>query len=99
MINDAVTTAPHMHKVVFENDKVRVLEVLVKPKDKAAMHGHPENIVYVIKPGLLRFTNQQGEIKDVNLETGQITSSGENFHEVENIGDTELFAIQVEFKK
>ena len=31
---DAIVTAPDNHKVVFENEKVRVLEVTIKPGEK-----------------------------------------------------------------
>jgi quercetin dioxygenase-like cupin family protein len=98
MQNDSVTIAPHIHKVVFEDDNTRVLEVSVKPNDKAEMHAHPKNIVYVIKPGTLEFTNQQGESKQVNLTEGQVISSNETTHAVKNIGDSEVFAVQIEFK-
>ena len=36
--NDAVNIAPHIHSVIFEDNKMRVLKVIVKPGDKAAMH-------------------------------------------------------------
>ena len=97
---DAVTIAPHMHKVVFENDSIRMLDVVVKPGDKADMHWHPKNMVFVIKPGLLRFTKKSGEYNDVELKENQVTSyEGEVWHIVENIGDRELRCIQIEFKK
>ncbi len=100
MKNDAITIAPHIHKLVFENGAIRVLEVRVKPNDKAEMHWHPANMVYVINPGLLRFINEKGEAKDVELKKGQVTqSSSEVNHIVENIGTSELLALQVEFKK
>ncbi len=38
---DPVAMAPHVYKVVFENEKVRVLEATDKPGDKAEMHSHP----------------------------------------------------------
>jgi len=44
-LNDAVKIAPHMHSVIFENAKIRVLKVIVRPKDRAEMHWHPENYV------------------------------------------------------
>lgn len=42
--DDAVTVAPHLHEVIFENDKKRVLKVTVKPGDKAEIHWHPEEV-------------------------------------------------------
>lgn len=37
---DAVKAAPHSHRVLFENDKVRILEVLVAPYGFEPMHTH-----------------------------------------------------------
>lgn len=37
---DAVIAAPHSHKVLFENEKVRVVEVVVQPGQKEPMHTH-----------------------------------------------------------
>ena len=96
--DNAVSIAPHIHEVIFENDKLRVLKVKVKPGDQAAMHWHPENINYILQPGKLRFTKPDGAVVDIELETGQVTSSPESSHAVENIGVTEVQTIQVELK-
>jgi oxalate decarboxylase/phosphoglucose isomerase-like protein (cupin superfamily) len=96
--DDAVNIAPHIHSILFENDKIRVLKVVVKPGDKAGMHWHPENINYILKPGTLRFAKLDGSTVDVELTEGQVTSSPESSHAVENIGDTEVQTLQVEMK-
>lgn len=96
--NDAVNIAPHLHEVIFEDDKMRVLKVTVKPGDTAEMHWHPQNINYLLKPGLLRFTKEDGSVVDVELSEGQVTSSPESSHAVENIGDTTVETVQVELK-
>jgi hypothetical protein len=96
--NDAVNVAPHMHEVVFEDDKMRVLKVTVKPEDKAAMHWHPRNINYVTGSGKLRFHTPDGSVADIELTDGQVTSSGESSHAVENIGGSIVSTIQVELK-
>jgi len=52
-----------------------------------------------VTAGVLRFTNEKGEARDIDLKSGQITQSdGEVNHIVENIGTTELLALQIEFK-
>jgi hypothetical protein len=38
MIEDAAKVAPHVYKVVFENDRVRVLEARLGPGVKTQMH-------------------------------------------------------------
>ncbi len=37
---DAVKAAPHSHKVLFENDKIRILEVTVEPYAFEPIHTH-----------------------------------------------------------
>ena len=37
---DAVIAAPKNHKILLENDKVRVLEVTMAPSEKEALHHH-----------------------------------------------------------
>jgi hypothetical protein len=50
---DAVAAAPKHHKVLFENDNVRVLEVTLEPNDEEPIHHHRWPSVFVfdsIKP-------------------------------------------------
>lgn len=95
--DDAVGAAGEIHKAVFENEKVRVLDVVVPVGFKTAMHWHPKNMGYVLAAGKLRFILPDGIIKEVELTDGQVTS-GEGSHIVENIGETEVRVLQVEFK-
>ena len=54
---DAVAAAPDNHRVVFENEKVRVLEVTIKPGEKEPFHEHPLFSVMSITRGApLRIT-------------------------------------------
>ena len=96
---DAVTIAPHVHKVIFENEKLRVLKVAIKPGEIAEMHWHPENINYVLSGGKLRFTKTDGKNVETILNEGQVTSSGSGSHVVENIGNTEVQTVQIELKE
>jgi len=95
--DDAVTVAPEAHKVIFENEQIRVLDVIVPPGFKSASHWHPKNMGYVIIPGKLRFTLPDGTVKEVELAKDQVTQ-GEGSHVVENIGETEVRVMQIEFK-
>lgn len=95
--DDAVSAAPEVHKAVFENDSVRMLDVVVPVGYKSASHWHPKNTCYVLAPGKLRFTLPDGTTKDVELSEGQVTQGGGS-HVVENVGTTEVRVLQVEFK-
>jgi hypothetical protein len=55
---DAVIAAPANHKVVFENDRLRVLEVIVEPDEEEPTHHHRWPSVFV-------FDQVQGPIHDL----------------------------------
>jgi hypothetical protein len=45
---DAVIAAPKHHKVIFENEKLRVLEVTLEPDDEEPIHHHRWPSVFVL---------------------------------------------------
>ena len=56
---DAVVAAPRQHKVLFENEKLRVLEVTLEPGDEEPVHHHRWPSVFVfdqIKPPVVDIT-------------------------------------------
>jgi hypothetical protein len=54
---DAVVAAPKHHKVVFENERLRVLEVTLESNDEEPIHHHRWPSVFV-------FDQMQGPIYD-----------------------------------
>ncbi|TRC98882.1 hypothetical protein FJV76_06605 [Mesorhizobium sp. WSM4303] len=54
---DAVIAAPANHKVLFENDRLRVLEVILKPDEEEPTHHHRWPSVFV-------FDQVEGPIHD-----------------------------------
>jgi hypothetical protein len=44
---DAVAAAPRHHKVIFENEQLRVLEVTLEPNDEDPIHHHRWPSVFV----------------------------------------------------
>ncbi|MEK7615627.1 MAG: hypothetical protein AAB420_00295 [Patescibacteria group bacterium] len=97
--DDAVTIAPDIHKLVYDDEELRILDVHVKPGEKAGMHRHPRNITYILKGGMLRFTDETWKTKDVTFADGHTAHMPETLHAVENTGQSEIHAIQIEFKK
>jgi quercetin dioxygenase-like cupin family protein len=51
MSQDAVKVAPEIYRVLLENDRLRVLEAVVKPRRESEMHPHPPNVTYVLSGG------------------------------------------------
>jgi hypothetical protein len=55
---DAVVAAPKHHKVIFENERLRVLEVTLEPNDEEPIHHHRWPSVFV-------FDQMQGPVHDI----------------------------------
>jgi hypothetical protein len=60
-IPDAVSAASDIYRVLLENDRVRVLDVRMKPGASSPMHAHPDLVSYSLNGGNLRFTLPSGE--------------------------------------
>src|SRR3954452_18464053 len=81
---DAVKAAPKHHKVLFENDRVRVLEVILPPNDEEPIHHHRWPSVFVfdqinppivdITPGGERLPPHRDVIKALGPGTVKVAS-------------------------
>jgi quercetin dioxygenase-like cupin family protein len=98
-ILDALHAAPNVTKLIMETDRVRVFDVWFKPGEKAAMHKHPDHVMYIFNDGKLKLTTLQGEIQEVDLKTGQVIWMDATSHTVENLGKTGVHFLVVELKE
>ena len=98
MAEDAATVAPHVYKVVFENERARVLEVRMKPGESTSIHSHPDYVVYLLSGGKVRFTSPSGERAEVELPAGASMWRKAEEHATDNIGTTEVHALFFEPK-
>jgi quercetin dioxygenase-like cupin family protein len=94
---DPVATNPEHYKVVFENDRVRVLEYSDEPGDKTTPHQHPDSIMYTLSAFRRRLVSGDME-RDVELEAGSVGWLPAQEHHGENIGDTPTRVLFVELK-
>lgn len=95
---DPVKTAPKIYKVLLENDRVRVLEVRLKPGKKSPMHSHPAYIAYALSTCKVRFTLPDGKTKEIKIKAGEAAWSDAESHAVDNIGNTEVHVLNIELK-
>ena len=98
MAEDAAKVAPHIYKVLFENEQVRLLEVIMQPGDSSEMHSHPDNLVYMLSDGKVTFTDPSGETADLDLPAGMSMWMEATSHATENIGGTQIRALFFEPK-
>lgn len=102
---EATAAAPESHRVVFENDEVRVLEVELPPGHREPEHTHREaSVMMVLDPAKIRYF-VEGELV---FESSDDEQRGprpprwmdpEGPHAVENIDDHSYRAFRVELKR
>lgn len=96
-MTDPTTTDPDKYKVVFENDRVRVLEYRDEPGGKTSPHGHPDSVMIPLTSFDRRLTVGE-QSRDVSLAPGDIRWLDAQTHSGENIGDTPTYVVFVELK-
>ena len=86
----------------FENDRIRVWEILLRPGERGAFHSHVTNYFWTVvegSRGLQRFTDGTFVVRDYLVgETKYLEHTPETalIHDLENIGDTDLRFVTVE---
>jgi quercetin dioxygenase-like cupin family protein len=95
---DPVASNPEHYKVVFENDRVRVLEYSDEPGDKTTPHQHPDSIMYTLST--FKRLLVSGDVqREVELEAGSVGWLPAQEHRGENIGNTPTNVLFVELKE
>src|SRR5450759_378634 len=96
---DVVQLAPGQVKVVFENDRVRVLHFTEPGHSKLPMHSHPAYVTVGFTTDHSKYTFPDGKTSDERSKAGDVTYSKALTHTSENLSDTTSEAILVELKK
>jgi hypothetical protein len=96
---DVMKVASDHHKLLFENDQVRVVENTLKPGEKDAPHTHPNGWYYVTAPGSMKVTMADGKVtvwEPKMSESGWLQTMSQ--HTSENVGNTTMKYVLVEVK-
>jgi beta-alanine degradation protein BauB len=97
---DPTVTDPDKYKVVFENERVRVLEYRDKPGQKTAPHYHPDFVLYALSSFRRTLTLPElGRAATREVKAGDTAWSNAHVHIGENTGDTDTHVIMVELKE
>jgi quercetin dioxygenase-like cupin family protein len=95
---DSARVAPKNVKVLLENNRVRVLEVRIKPGEKIPMHSHPSHVTYALSDVKGEYTSPDGKSTISEAKTNSVFWSEPVTHSSVNVGNTEIHAIVVELK-
>jgi beta-alanine degradation protein BauB len=97
MTMDPVETNPDHYRVVFENERVRVLEYTDRPGDRTTPHSHPDSVMHTLSSFRRRLYHGDSE-RDVELAEGTTGWLPAQVHAGYNIGDTPTHVLFVELK-
>jgi quercetin dioxygenase-like cupin family protein len=96
---DPTQTDPDKYRVVFENERVRVLEYRDEPGQQTSAHEHPDSVMVTMSGFDRRLIAEGGETRDVTLERGVVRWLDAQTHSGENIGTTPTHVFFVELKE
>ena len=97
-MTDPVVTDSELYRVVFENERVRVLEYRDLPGDRTHPHRHPDSVMYTLS-SFRRRVSSGGRTMDVSLDAGQVRWLPAQEHVGENVGDTPTHTLFIELKE
>jgi hypothetical protein len=97
MSRDAVEAAPNVYKVLFENDRVRLLEARIRPGDSSVTHSHPNYLAYPIGDCKVTFTSGSRSF-DVEMKAGQAMWREASEHSAQNSGTGDAVVLIFEVK-
>jgi quercetin dioxygenase-like cupin family protein len=98
--DDGTKLAPDVYKLLYENDRVRVIRVGTKPGRKTPMHSHPGSAFrYSMADTKVRLTMPDGTTRELENKAGVARwTELATRHAHENIGITEGRTLLVEVK-
>ena len=96
---DPLEADPDMYKFVYQNDRVRVLEVTFEPGQDIPFHSHPDHFAYILEGGNLHVTNEDGTETDAELKAGDVVWFDAVTHKAVNTGTTRVHALVTELKE
>jgi len=101
---DALRAAPKHHALLFENERVRVLDTNIAPGDTVPLHTHRwPSALYILSFSQFVRRDEAGNVT-VDSRNFRVLPEGAQWleplapHTLENVGERDLHVISVEIK-
>ena len=88
-------TAPEVSKVLFENERVRVVELNVKKGTKLGMHKHPAYFAYAVTPFDYKSTSEGGKTERRKVKKSGVDWSEGESHSVEFMAPARALVVEL----
>lgn len=95
---DSTKADPQHHKVVIENDQVRVVHYLIMPGEKTARHSHPTCVNVLLTDANATVTTDDGKSTNFQGKAGTASWRPAITHIYQNIGNKPIEGMLVEPK-
>jgi len=95
---DPTKVEPRHYKLQFENERVQVVSVHYGPHEKSEMHDHPGGVSVSVTGGHLRFTDENGKVREVYAKAGEARWFPPFKHKVENLGNEPYDGVYIGLK-
>ena len=97
MSEDPTVTDPELYRVVFENDRVRVLEYRDTPGTVTHGHHHGDSVLITLS-GFRREITVGGTVRPVEMSAHEVHWVAAQDHVGHNVGATDSHVLFVELK-
>jgi hypothetical protein len=84
--------------VLFENDRVRVIETRIKPGERNAMQERSDRVIYHFNAGKAKVHYPDGKTEEREFKAGTVEFRKRDTTSSENIGKTENHNLNVNLK-
>lgn len=98
MATDPVESNPDLYSVIFENERVRVLEYVDHPGQQSMPHDHPDSVMVTLSSFGRRLSSGDQHV-DVEMPTNSARWVGAQRHSGHNTGSTDTHCIFIELKE
>ena len=102
---DGVLAAPAYHRILFENQFVRVIESVIAVGERTPLHTHRHyRVMYAVSGTGLARRDERGEViestrlPDAAAERRVMWAGPTELHSIENTGEEDLVVIAVEVR-
>jgi len=101
-VENAVKVDPRSYRILFENEKVRVVEHVSRPRMGVCgpgMHSHPDHVTVALTDAKARVRLPDGQTFFAENKAGDVFFEAAVTHSVENVGGHDVRAYLIELKK
>lgn len=88
------------HKILFENERVRVYRLVLEPGQSTGMHTHElSGLGVAVSAGEIEIESTDGERQSVKLQPGEFRwHTGQLTHSIKNVSSTRFEAVDIEWR-